>query len=120
MQSKKYPNGTAGSRMIFAFPKVEAGDKVQDVERVLTQEAKSFETIDYIYVITKDNVLLGVVSIKELHSAKKDANVVDIMSTKLVFAHPLTHQERIVYLALTHEIKAVPIIDHAKHLLGIV
>jgi magnesium transporter len=121
MQSKKYPAGTAGSRMIFAFPKVHATDEVQDIEKVITEEARNFETIDYIYVISEDNVLLGVVSIKELHSIeKKDTKIEEIMTTKLVFAHPSTHQERIVYLALSHEIKAVPIVDHAKHLLGIV
>jgi magnesium transporter len=105
----------------ICFPQVYAADEVQDIERAITEEARSFETIDYIYVISEDNVLLGVASIKELHSIeKKETKIEEIMTTKLVFAHPLTHQERIVYLALSHEIKAIPIVDQDKHLLGIV
>jgi magnesium transporter len=42
------------------------------------------------------------------------------MKTKLVYAHPSTDQERMVYLALSHGIKAIPVVDRQKHLLGIV
>jgi magnesium transporter len=64
--------------------------------------------------------LKGVISIKEIHSSKKDAHIEDAMTKKLVFAHPLTDQERIVYLALSNGIKSIPIVDRQKHLLGIV
>ncbi len=86
---------------------------------VLTK-ADAYETVDYLYVVDDDNVLKGVVSIKELHASEKDANVEEIMKKKLVVAHPLTHQERIVYLALSNKIKAIPVVDREKRLLGIV
>jgi len=38
---------------------------------MLTKKANDFETIDYVYVIDKDNVLQGVISIKETQSSKK-------------------------------------------------
>ena len=42
------------------------------------------------------------------------------MDKKLVVAHPQTNQRRVVYLALLHCIKAVPVVDKKNRLLGIV
>jgi magnesium transporter len=120
MSDKKYPPKTAGSRAITAFPKAKGGDTIRNVENMLTEKAKDFETIDYVYVVDENEVLLGVASIKEIHSSTKDANIEDLMTRKLVSVHLLTHQERIVYLALSHGIKAVPVVDKQNHLLGIV
>ena len=47
MSDKKYPPRTAGSRAITAFPKAKVGDTVRNVENMLTEKAKDFETIDY-------------------------------------------------------------------------
>src|SRR3990172_10315944 len=107
MSDKKYPPRTAGSRAITAFPRAKVGDMVRKVENMLTEKAKDFETIDYVYVVDENDVLLGVASVKEIHSSTKDARIEDIMKKKLVSVHLSTHQERIVYLALSKGIKAV-------------
>lgn len=120
MPEKKYPPRTAGSRAITAFPRAKIGDKIRTIEVLLTEKAKDFETIDYVYVVDENGVLLGVASIKEIHCSTKDANIEDLMTRKLVYVYPLTHQERLVYLALSNGIKAVPVVDRHKHLLGIV
>lgn len=120
MSKRKFPPQTAGSRLISAFPKAKVGDTIASIEQVLTEKANTFETIDYVYVIDEDNVLKGVISIKEIHSSKKDVPIEDVMTKKLVFAYPLTDQERIVYLALSNGIKSIPVVDRQKHLLGIV
>jgi len=120
MPNKRYPPNTAGSRIITAFPRVNIGEKIKDLEMMLLTKADAYETIDYLYVVDDDNVLKGVVSIKDFHASEKDANIEEIMKKKLVVAHPLTHQERIVYLALSNKIKAIPVVDREKRLLGIV
>jgi magnesium transporter len=102
--------------MIEAFPKVEEGTKIAAIERMLEQNALSFETIDYVYIVDTQSCLIGVASIKEIHSAKKDSTIDEIMKTKLVYAHPSTDQERMVYLALSHGIKAIPVVAQKNHL----
>ncbi len=106
--------------MIEFFPKVLKGTKVAAVEHMLEEKSQAFETIDYIYVIDQQDRLVGVSSVKEIHSAKKDAHIDEIMKTKLVWVHPSTDQERMVYLALSNGIKAIPVLDRQKCLLGIV
>lgn len=120
MPNKSYPPNTAGSRIVTAFPRVKIGEKIKDVENMLLDKADAFDTIDYLYVVDDNSLLKGVISIKEFHASNKDANVEEIMKKKLVVAHPLTHQERIVYLALSNKIKAIPVVDREKRLLGIV
>ena len=120
MPNTRYPPNTAGSRIITAFPRVKIGEKIKDLEPMLLTTADAFETIDYVYVVDDDDVLRGVISIKEFYASAKDATVEAIMQKKLVVAHPLTHQERLVYLALSHKIKAIPVVDRENRLLGIV
>ncbi|UCH69876.1 MAG: magnesium transporter, partial [Candidatus Bathyarchaeota archaeon] len=120
MPNKRYPPNTAGSRIVTAFPRVKVGEKIRDVEQMLLDKANRFDAIDYVYVVDDNNVLQGVISIKELHASNEDADVEQIMNKKLVVARPLSHQERIVYLALSNKIKAVPVVDREQHFLGIV
>ncbi len=110
----------ASEVMIKAVPSVKVFQTVEDAERMLLQKAKKFITIDYIYVLDEKNRLVGVVSIKDIFKASRKEKIANIMKIKLVFAHLHTHQERIVYLALKHEIKAIPIVDKENHFLGVV
>ena len=119
MQPKRYPRFSAGSWMIESFPKVQPSCKVEELEQLLEKNAVNYQTIDYIYVVDGENRLLGVASIKNVY-ASKNATLGEIMTTKLVYVHPSTDQERIVYLALSNGIKAVPVVDKEKHLLGII
>ena len=119
MQPKRYPRFSAGSWMIESFPKVQPSCKIEELEQLLEENAVNYQTIDYIYVVDGENRLLGVASIKDVY-ASKNATMGEIMTTKLVYVHPSTDQERIVYVALSHGIKAVPVVDKEKHLLGII
>ncbi len=119
MQPRRYPRFSAGSWMIESFPKVQPSCKIEELEQLLEENAVNYQTIDYIYVVDGENRLLGVASIKDVY-ASKNATMGEIMTTKLVYVHPSTDQERIVYVALSHGIKAVPVVDKEKHLLGII
>jgi len=120
MSTKRYRPNTAGGRIVTAFPRVKLGERIVDVEKMLQEKSDAFDTIDYLYIVDDADVLKGVISIKELHKAAKNATVEEVMKTKLVVAYPRTHQERIVYLALSNGIKAIPVIDRERKLLGIV
>ncbi len=116
---RRYPHKDAEHSMTTAFPKVRSGSTIADVERMITGKAKTFETLDYIYVVD-GSTLKGILSIKELFDSPKSAKVDDVMKTSLITAHPMAHQETLVYLALKHDIKAIPIVDKGMKLLGVV
>ena len=107
--------------MTRAVPTVRLGGTVGDIERTVLRNAGSFDTIDYIYVVDEAGALRGVISIKEvLRASRKDAKVEEVMTPKPVVAHASTDQERLVYLALSHGIKEVPVVDKEGRLLGAV
>lgn len=111
---------TAIIKMTNRIPSVQMGETITTIIHELSDNAGKYDTIDYIYVIDKNKVLKGVISIKNVFCAKHDTKVEKIMDKKLVVAKPQTKQRKIVYLALTNGIKAIPIVDDKKHLLGIV
>lgn len=117
---KAFPRKTAGHVLTENFPKVFVGSTVKDIEDLLLKKTALFETIDYVYVVDREGVLRGVVSIKELFRTPKNLPVDEVMKKELVVAHPFTHQERIVYLALKHNLKEIPVVDDLKKLIGIV
>jgi magnesium transporter len=121
MSNKKtFPLDTAGERMITTIPYVKIGQSISDIQEKLLKTAKNFKTLDYVYVIDEENVLKGVASIKEILQSPKNLKIEKVMKRKLVVAHSLMHQETVVQLALTNNIKAVPVVDKDNHLLGIV
>lgn len=119
--SDDVPPETVESKMCTRFPRVKIGDTVEDIEEMLSQHTNQFDSIDYIYVVDDQNILQGVISIKKVFSTQdNETKVVNIMKKDLVKVTPPTGQERIVYLALSHGLKALPVVDDEDHLLGIV
>jgi len=57
-------------------------------------------------------MLKGVVSIKEiLRTSNNKGKVEDLIQRDIVVAHPLTRKETVLYLVLSHNLKAVPIVN---------
>lgn len=106
--------------MIKMFPTARPDETVGGIEKLLVRDAKKFETINYIYITNEENLLIGVVSLKEIFRAQKNLALGDIMGTKLVKAHFGAHQEKVANLAIKHNLKAIPITDKDGHLLGVV
>jgi len=121
MKKTLAPAENAEKRMITNVPVARVGETIGDVEKMLLKHAKSFESIDYIYVLDGSRALKGVLSIKELFDAgNKGVRVEAIMSKKVVSVHKHTHQERVVFTALKHELKAVPVVEKDGTFLGVV
>lgn len=120
MPARSYPEDTAGSKMIGNVPVVEEGLTIGDVLSEIEEKIGRFETINYVYVLDKEKRLIGVFSIKEAFKADKMKKVKDIMEKNLIKIDTLTDQEKVVYLALKHNLKAIPVVDSSERLLGVV
>jgi magnesium transporter len=91
-----------------------------DVERLLIQKHSHFDTINYIYVVDRSNILLGVLTIKNVFRLPKLTRVKEIMITEVVSVRATVDQEKVALLALRHNLKAIPVVDKDDHLLGAV
>src|SRR3989344_3330293 len=115
-----YPPETAGRLMVTNVPVVLPDDSIKKIEEMLLNKVKEFETINYIYVAHKNGKLAGAISIKDILRQPKTKTVAEFMIKELVTAHPYTDQERVAYLALKNNIKAVPVVDKQGAFLGVV
>ena len=107
--------------MVSSIPITQMGRTINEVQDMLLKQSSTFDVIDYVYVVDSDNKLQGVISIKEvLGASNKEVKVEEMMKKELIVAHPFTKQERIVYLALSHNIKDVPVVDKIGRILGVI
>ena len=112
---------TAQDSMISTVPRALPQDDLGSIKQLLSTQACQLGNIDYIYVINQQGHLDGVLSIKEVLSCMdSEVTAGEVMKQDLVVASPSTHQERLVYLALSHGIKSVPVVDEAGLFLGVV
>lgn len=118
--SKEFPAETAGQKMVTELPLAASEESIAEVETMLLEKTKKLESINYIYVVDSQKRLKGVISIKEVFRAPKTARVGKMMKRKLVKVDPLTDQEKLVLLALEHNLKSIPVVDSENRLLGAV
>jgi len=112
--------GIAGARITARFISASGDDLVIDIKNKIAATAKELEVLDYVYVIDDQKKLLGVASYKEILQSKDDSKVVAIMKPDPVSVDFHTNQERLVYLVLKHDLKAIPVVDRQHHLKGVV
>jgi magnesium transporter len=115
-----YKKNTAGSLMVNNVPIVDKNISVNEVEEKLIKYINNFSTINYIYIVNKQKKLIKVVSIKELFRSDKNIIVKNLPSSKLITVLANTNKEIVSTLALNHSLKAVPVVNKEKILLGIV
>ncbi|MDD4319615.1 MAG: magnesium transporter [Candidatus Peribacteraceae bacterium] len=112
---------SAGSRMTRDVPVATAAQTLAEVAGMLRRTVDAHSTINYIYVLDAQGRLTGILSIRELYRHALTRTAGDICrKTKLVTVHPDTDQERVVYLSLKHNIKAVPVTDDGGVFLGVI
>lgn len=117
----KYRKDTAGRILTTAVPSCLESDTASAVENLLRLKARSFDTINYIYVTDKVKRLVGVVSIKELLRLNPATTIGSAATRQLVVVRPNTDQERVAQLALKHSLKAIPVVTVKDHeFLGVV
>lgn len=118
--NNKYPPETAGRRIVANVPTVLPEERILDIRQKLFEKAQDFETLNYVYVVDRDKKLVGVFSIKEVFQKPEETKINDLMSRDIIKVRPHTDQEKVVILALKHNLKAIPVVDKENIFLGVV
>ncbi|RVT96448.1 magnesium transporter [Mucilaginibacter limnophilus] len=94
-----------------------------DVARVLShirRFGKNSETIDVIYVVDNNRVLLDDIRIREILLVKPETSVSELMDGRLIALHANDPQEEAINTFRMNNRVALPVIDDENVLLGIV
>jgi magnesium transporter len=116
-----YAEDDAGGLMNPRYARLRPDMTVDEAITYLRRHAADrAETLTYAYVLSPDNKLLGVVSYRDLITAKPDQKIEDIMRTELVTVPEKLDQEELGGLFAAHRLMAFPVVDSEGHMKGIV
>ncbi|MFQ3665995.1 MAG: magnesium transporter [Sphingomonadaceae bacterium] len=115
-----YPEGTAGAIMTSDYARLAPTLTAREAIDVLRREAPDRETIYDSYVTDADRRLIGVVSLRDLLLSPETMRVADIMTTDVVFARVDDTRESVADKIADYDLLAIPVIDSADMLVGIV
>jgi magnesium transporter len=122
-----YREGTAGRLMTDKFISIEAGMTVRQAFRRVRRADKDVETLTDIYVVESvetDNPgyerLIGVLSLRQLVRSKLKQTIEEVMTTELVTVTVDTDQEEVARLISKYDFLAMPVLDRAGRIAGIV
>jgi magnesium transporter len=118
----QYPENTAGAMMTTEFVSVPSSWTVQQTLTHIRQVERTRETVYAIYVLDPvTRRLVGAVTLRRLISGEPQANILSLApSTALITTAPLTDREDVARLITKYDLLAVPVVDKAGHLRGIV
>ncbi|MBP5154231.1 MAG: magnesium transporter [Lachnospiraceae bacterium] len=116
----RYPENSAGSLMTTEYvslrPNMTVGEAILRIRRTGVDK----ETI-YTCYVTKDRMLLGLVTVKDLLLAPDDEMLIeDIMEKNVISVNTLTDQEEVARMLSKYNFLAVPVVDNDGRMVGIV
>ena len=118
-QILQYPEESAGSIMTTEYislrPNMTVGEAIIRIRRTGLDK----ETI-YTCYITKERMILGLVSVKDLLMADDETPVADIMDTNVISVTTQTDQEEVAKMLAKYNFLALPVVDTENRLVGIV
>ncbi|HYU34373.1 MAG TPA: magnesium transporter [Thermoanaerobaculia bacterium] len=116
-----YEEDDAGGLMSPRYARVRPEMTVDEAIGYLRIQARqNVETINYAYVLDGQQHLLGVISLRELFSAPGGKRVSEVMHTDLVTIAEDADQETVAHLLSIHDLMAIPVVDAAGRMQGII
>lgn len=116
-----YAEDDAGGLMSPRFARVRPDMTVDEALSYLKRQARNqLETIYYSYVLDPDQSLRGVVSFRDLFKARGDKRVFEVMNAQVLSVPETMDQEEVARLMADRDLAAVPVVDNAGRMRGIV
>ncbi len=115
---KKYPENTAGSVMVTDFFQATPDQTFRQVIKKLS-EKKSYEFMDYGYILNKKGGLMGAFSIGDLFRHSQNTHIKKIMQKKTVSVSPQSSDESAAHTAVRYGLKALPVVEKGR-MIGVI
>lgn len=114
----KYDEGTAGSLMAKELVKVKETWMVPTCVRKMRTQAQEVRRVHSIYVVDKENRLIGRLSLKDLLVASAKDKIANIYIPKVDSVHVNDKDEDVARLMQKYDLEAVPVVDDDNILIG--
>ncbi len=115
-----YKDGTAGGMMTTQFVSVRCDDTVREVTEVLRELDDDHPTVHYVYVADAYGKLVGVLSLRTLVLNDDDKPMSAIMYGDVLSVTPEVTEEEVAADIFKYDIPAMPVVDEAGEMIGVV
>ena len=117
-----YPDDTAGAIMTLEYlvysEHATCGEIINDLQTY--QQRYSDYEVQYAYIISKSNRLIGVLRMRELILAKKNTPVNSLMIKKPLHINVNTPLDELIQIFEEYNYLGIPVTDRQKRLVGVV
>jgi len=114
----RYDEGTAGSLMAKELVKVKESWTVPTCVRKMRDQAQKVTRVHSIYVVDKNDKLIGRLSLKDLLVASAKSKIADIYIPKVDAVNVSDAIEDVARIMQKYDLEAIPVIDNRNHLQG--
>ncbi|HVK40375.1 MAG TPA: magnesium transporter [Candidatus Kapabacteria bacterium] len=116
----KWPEDSAGGLMTTDYVSVPPTITVAEAIERIRQSSQDAETIYYVYVLSDDERLLGIVSLRDLLLAASTDAISDVMTENIFALSPETDQEEVARKMAKYDFAAMPVVGPDRKLLGVI
>ena len=113
-----YDDNTAGALMAKELVKVYETWTVAGCMRRIRGQAKEVTRVHSIYVVDKEDKLVGRLSLKDLIISKSDQIIADISKPKVDAVNVSEDDEEVAKIMAKYDLEAIPVVDDNNVLLG--
>ena len=117
-QLLEYDEDTAGGLMQKEIIAVDQEKKRDEIIEYIRENYEEVEKIHYIFVVDKENKLIGILEVTRLLLAKPQRSAKDVMDKEVISAQVNLDQEQVAHLFRKYGIYILPVVDKENHLLG--
>ena len=115
-----HPDESAGGLMTSEYLALRRGMTASEAIEAIRQWKPEDESIYYLFVVDSERKLCGVVSLRQLIVAHPDARLGDIMDAEVISVLAGTDQEEVARIMSRYDLLALPVVDHAGRLIGVI
>ncbi|GAA4269008.1 magnesium transporter [Hyunsoonleella aestuarii] len=113
-----YEEDSAGGLMAKELVKVYETWTVAGCMRRIRGQAKEVTRVHSIYVVDKQEKLIGRLSLKDLIIAKSDQKIADIAKDNVDYVNVTDEAEEVARIMSKYDLEAIPVVDDKQTLLG--
>ena len=114
----QYDEDSAGGLMAKELIKVKETWTVAGCVREMRRQAEEVTRVHSIYVVTKEDELIGRLSLKDLLTSKENAKISEIYIPNVDYVHVDDEGEEVARKMQKYDLEAIPVIDDDNKLLG--
>ena len=116
----RYPEDSAGSVMTVEFVDLRENMTVADAINRIRDIGIDSETVNILYVLDKERVLVGTVALRYLLIHKQEEVIGDFMNENVVCIETTDDQEEAAKMLQKYDFTAMPVVDGEKRMVGII